>query len=570
MTGNGVVDAVNADGVNEADVIVVGSGCGGLIAGLAAQAAGLKPIVLEKSDLLGGTTAYSHGAIWIPDNPVMGKAGFKDSVEDGLRYLQAVVGDQGPATSAARQEAYIRGGRRMIEFLLAEGIPLSIVPDYPDYHPEAPGSHTHRQLSTPWLDARTLGPWQDLPRPRPDITAGMVLASIPEFRAVLNAGVSNRARLDTAKIIARTLKWRVTGVKPLIMGQSYIGHLLAAARRRGLRIARNSPMRELIYEDGHVSGVIVDQPAGRVAIRARHGVVLAGGGFARNLQLREKFGPHPASVEWTAVNEGDTGDPLLAATAIGAATSNLDKAFYLPGLMDKNGVCQVFISERVVPRSILVDHSGSRFANEAQSYMSLGNEQYARQQSVPAIPAYLIIDAIHRRKWTLGQVPPAVPPRAWLKSGHLVKAGSLRELAAKCGIDPDGLVHTVERFNKMAITGIDEDFGRGDNAYDRAYGDPTNKPNPCLGPITKAPFYAAKMYPTDVGMAGGLLTDQHARVLTHDNTPIPGLYACGTAAASCMGDKYPGGGISLGQSSTFGYIAAEQLIKHAQTTKTPT
>ncbi|WP_063047008.1 FAD-binding protein [Nocardia pseudovaccinii] len=570
MSGDSVVQGLDPNGVNEVDVIVVGSGCGGLIAGLAAKAAGLNPIVLEKSGVAGGTTAYSHGAVWVPDNPLMRRAGVKDSVEDGVRYLQDVVGDQGPATSITRQEAYVRGGSRMLEFLLSEGVPLAITPDYPDYHPEAVGSHTQRIVGTPWLDARELGAWQDLPRPRPDITAGMVLASIPEFRSVLNAGVSWEARFKALGIAARTLKWRLAGVKPLIMGQSYIGHLLKVAQRRDLRIALNSSMRELISENGRVTGVIVDQPAGRVAIRARYGVLLASGGFSRNLELRQKFGPHPASTDWTAVNEGDTGDAFLAATALGAATANLDKAFYLPGLMDKDGVCQIFISERVVPGSILVDRSGARFANEAQSYMTLGNEQYARQQTVPAVPAYLIIDAEHRRKWPLGQYPPMVPPRAWLKSGHLVKAGSLRELAIKCGVDPDGLIRTVERFNKMAVNGVDEDFGRGDNAYDRAYGDPTHKgPNPCLGPIEKAPFYAAKMFPTDVGMAGGLLTDEFSRVVGENGAPIEGLYACGTAAASCMGDKYPGGGISLGQSSTFGYIAAEQFIERAKAPKAP-
>lgn len=565
MRGIDDVRKVTPDTVNEVDVIVVGSGCGGLVAGLAAKAAGLDTVVLEKSGVVGGTTALSHGAIWVPDNPVMRRAGVKDTVEDGVRYLQSVVGDQGPATSVGRQEAYVRGGARMIEFLLEEGVPLSIAPDYPDYHPEAPGAHDQRIVATPWLDARELGAWQDLPRPRPDITAGMVLASIPEFRSLLNAGVSWKARLGAAKIVARTLKWRLNGVKPLIMGQSYIGHLLKVAQRRELRIALNSPMLELIHEDGRVTGVVVDQPAGRMALRARYGVLLAAGGFRHNLELLQKFGPHPASTDWTAVNEGDTGDAFLAATALGAATENLDKAYYLPGLMDKHGVCQIFITERVVPGSILVDRSGARFANEAQSYMALGNDQYARQQSVPAIPAYLIIDAEHRRRWPLGQYPPMVPPRAWLRSGHLVKADSLRELAGKCGVDPDGLVRTVERFNKMAVAGVDEDFGRGGNAYDRAYGDPTYKGlNPCLGPIEKPPFYAAKMFPTDVGSAGGLLTDEHARVVGTDGTPIEGLYACGTAAASCMGDKYPGGGISLGQSSAFGYIAAEQLVERAR------
>lgn len=231
--------------------------------------------------------------------------------------------------------------------------------------------------------------------------------------------------------------------------------------------------------------------------------------------------------------------------------------------MDADGNCQIFVAERVAPHSILVDSSGARFSNEAQSYVTLGNEQYQRHQTVPAVPAYLIIDAQHRRRQTLGQTPPRVPPRRWLRSGHLKKANTLAELARASGIDPDGLMRTVERFNRMALAGVDEDFGRGNNSYDRVYGDPSHSPNPCLGTIEEAPFYAAKMYPTDVGMAGGLLTDECARVIGEDGNPINGLYACGTSAASAMGDTYPGGGVSLGQSAVFGLIAAEQATAGA-------
>ncbi|HEX6389542.1 MAG TPA: FAD-dependent oxidoreductase [Solirubrobacteraceae bacterium] len=550
----------------EVDVLVVGSGGGGLAASIRARAAGLDTLVVEKDRVVGGTTALSHGGIWLPANPLMLEAGLHDSVEDGLTYMQAVVGDQGPATSPARQAAFIRGGQRLIRFLRDEGVPFRLVSEYPDYYPESPGGRNDgRMLSTPLLDARRLGAWHDLPRSRPPLPAGVVMSSVEQFIALLNIGRSRKAKLDVAKIFASSITLRLRGIKPLVMGQSYVGHLLAAAQRRGVRIATGTRMRELVVEDGRVVGIRAERNGETLTIRSRHGVVLAAGGFARNRALRDKFGPQPASADWTAVIQGDTGDPFLAATAIGAATSNLDKAYWLPGLMDERGVAQIFIAERVAPHSILVDSSGARFTNEAKSYVELGNDQYARNETVPAIPAYLVVDAQHRRRTPLGQVLPGMTPRAWLKSGHLKRAGTLRELAESCGIDPHGLERTVARFNQLARAGVDEDFGRGDSAYDRVYGDPDHGPNTCLGAIEEAPFYAAKMYPTDVGMAGGLLTDERAQVLAEDGPPIEGLYACGTSAASCAGDVYPGGGASLAQSSAFGFIAAEQMAAHAAT-----
>jgi 3-oxosteroid 1-dehydrogenase len=555
------MSAVNENGHRrEVDALIVGSGGGGLVAALLAKSRGLTPLVIEKSDVAGGTTALSHGALWIPDNPLMGEAGLDDSSEDGLTYLQHVVGDQGPATSAARQREFIAAGSRLIDFLRGQGVPFRLISDYPDYYSEAPGARQDgRMLACPPLEARSLGAWRSLPRPRPPLPGGVVMSSVEDFRSLLAAGRSWRARAEVAGIVGRSLRLRLRGVEPLVMGQAYIGHLLAAAQRAGIRIETRTPMRELVVEDGRVSGVVAGGEDGEIEIRARRGVLLNAGGFARNSELRERFGPHPASTEWTAVIEGDTGDAFSAATAIGAATANLDKAYWLPGLLDQDGQCQIFIAERVAPHSILVDASGARFANEAESYMALGNHQYARNDSVPAVPAHLIIDARHRRRYPLGQVLPGVPPRAWLRSGHLKRAGSLRELAQDVGIDPEGLEATVDRFNRMALAGVDEDFGRGDSAYDRVYGDPDHHPNPCLGTIAEPPFYAAKMYPTDVGMAGGLLTDERAAVVGKDGSPIEGLYACGTSAASSMGDVYPGGGVSLAQSSAFGLVAAEQM-----------
>jgi 3-oxosteroid 1-dehydrogenase len=550
---------------NGHDVVVVGSGGGGLVAGLMAKANGLDPLVIEKTEYLGGTTALSHGALWLPNNPLGRAAGFDDSVEAGLDYLQSVVGDQGPATTRVRQEALIRGGDRAVRFLQSRGVELRLISNYPDYYPDAPGARLEgRMIAAPMLDARVLGDWQSLPRPRPPLPGGIVMSSVEQFLAILSVGFSWKSRAAVAKVAATSAALKARGVKPLVMGQAYIGQLLRAARASNLRIARNTALKELRVDDGRVTGVVAVAGGRETMIRARHGVLLTAGDYSRNPALRAEFGPQPASTNWTATIAADTGDAFTAATSIGAATAHLDKAYWLPGLINQHGNAMIFVAERVVPHSILVDSAGQRFANEAQSYMQLGNEQYARQQTVPAIPAYLIIDARHRRRYTLGETLPGVPPRAWLASGHLKRAATLRELADQCGIDADGLESTVTRFNQMAREGVDRDFGRGSNAYDLVYADPGHGgPNPSLGTIEEAPFYAAKMVPTDVGMAGGLLTDEYARVINRDGDPIEGLYASGTSAASCMGDKYPGGGTSLVQSTVFGFIAAEHIVERA-------
>jgi 3-oxosteroid 1-dehydrogenase len=377
---------------------------------------------------------------------------------------------------------------------------------------------------------------------------------------------------------------KLRGVKPLVLGAAYIGQLLLAAQQAGVAFQLRSPMRDLLVEDGRVAGVLVerdgprttDGPSGTGAsrtpgglteeIHARHGVLLSAGGFAHNHALRAEHGPEPTAV-WSYAVPEDTGDAFTAAVKIGAATTALDEAFYLPGFIGPDGNAQLMVAERHLPGSILVDAAGQRFTNESKAYMELGRDMYARHRVSTAVPSWLVIDTRHRNRYPLGMVMPGIPPRQWLASGHLKKAATLDGLARECGIDPAGLAATVSRFNALARTGNDQDFGRGASAYDRTYGDPRVWPNPCLGPIDKPPFYAAKLVPADVGMAGGLLTDEHAHVLDGAGRPIPGLWACGNTAASSMGHVYPGGGISLGQSSVFGFVAAESVAAQEAATR---
>lgn len=360
----------------------------------------------------------------------------------------------------------------------------------------------------------------------------------------------------------RMIGRRLRGQIPMTNGRSLIGQLLLLNLRRQLPIWRNSPLVELIVEDGTVAGAVIEHEGQRVRIRAERGVLLCAGGFARNQQMRETYGPSPASTAWTSVPPGDTGDAVRAGMDIGAATALMDDAWWGPTLVDPaTGTPSFILWERSFPHSIVVDSSGQRFMNESESYVDAGHHQYDRNEQVPAIPAWLIVDARHRRRYPMATLPPGLTPRAALKSGFLIKADTLDELARAIGVDSAGLAATVKRFNEMARHGVDADFGRGRTAYDHVYGDPSNHPNPNLGTIEHAPFYAVEVWPGDLGTKGGLLTDEHARVLREDGNPIPGLYAAGNTTASVMGRTYPGPGSTIGPATTFAYIAMRHLAQ---------
>lgn len=542
------------------DVLSVGSGPGGLIAALVARSAGLDALVIEKSDYVGGTSAHAFGGIWFADHALMRRAGQPDSVAEALTYLEHVVGEAGPAATKERQEAYFRAGQRMIPFLEDRGVRFVPIQAYPDYFPEAPGGkQAGRVFDLALFDANELGPWRDWVRPRPPMPFGLLVPTMEEFRTLALSGTGLGPGWAALGTVARSFLLRLRGTKPLVFGASYIGQLLLAAQRDKVRFSLHTPMRELIVEAGRVVGAVAERGGRPVEIRARAGVLLNTGGFSQNAALREKFGPEPSPVPWTFMIPEDTGDAYNATAELGAATANLDESYWLPGLIGPDGRRQMMLPERHQPHTIIVDSSGTRYVNEAVNYMSMGRAMYERHRTVAAVPSWLILDSHHRRRYPLGFIPPRVSPRAWLASGHLRRADTLELLAKQCGIDPLGLRSTVERFNEMAARGVDKDFHRGESAYDRTYGDPSVTPNPCLGTIARPPFYAAQVVPSDVGMAGGLVTDSRGGVLREDGTWIEGLYACGTAAASSMGRVYPGGGISLGQSSAFGFLAAEDM-----------
>jgi 3-oxosteroid 1-dehydrogenase len=402
---------------------------------------------------------------------------------------------------------------------------------------------------------------------------GLVIDDFNDGFAMLLATRTGKGRRAALRTVTKTIGLKLRRARPTVAGGALVGHLLEAALKLECQFSRETAFRDLLVEDGRVVGVIAERQGRDVTIRARHGVVLSAGGFMRDESLRKEYGPDPASTEWTGTVPEDTGDALRAAVDIGAATALMGEAYWMPITIgpDKTGGNagalaggMLITPERHLPHSIIVDSSGVRYANEAVNYMAVGRNMYERNETVPAIPSWMIVESRHRRRYPLGIALPGLTPRSWIKSGYMKKAKTVRELATQCGIDPERLALTVERFNRMAESGVDADFHRGQSAYDRNMGDPTVKPNPCLGPISKPPFYAIPLYPGDVGSVGGLLTDEHARVLREDGAPIEGLYACGCTAASAMGHVYAGGGIAIGQSAIFGFIAGEHLAATAQ------
>lgn len=546
---------------HSADFISVGSGGGGLVAALTAREAGLDALVLEKRDLVGGSTAMSGGVIWLPNNPLMQAEGVPDSEEAGLQYLEAVVGDVGPASSKERRRAYLRGGAEMIRFLQQAGVQLIRCPGYSDYYPNHPGGvAAGRSIEGVPFDGKRLGEW--LPRLQPGMAKGYGLPlKTNEARAVQYYNRTLRCFVATARVWLRLQVSRLRRQDLLTNGASLVGQTLRIALDRGVDVWTGTQVRNLVVEDGRVVGLEVEQDGRAMRLQARRGVLISAGGFGHSSEMRAKHsGDQPNNAEWSLSNPGDTGEAIEAAMALGAQTDLMDEAWWIPSPaaeLRQRGSTLSLARQRA--GAILVDSSGRRFCNESESYMEVGKEMYARDKTARAVPCWLVFDDGYRRRYVhYKSVPiPGRMPKEWLQSGALKRANSLDELAKLCDIDPTGLAETVRSFNEHAAKGEEPEFGRGSTAYNDAMGDPGRVPNPCLAPLDRAPFYATEIYPADVGTCGGLVCDEFGRVLAQDNQPIPGLYATGNSTATINGRVYPGAGASIGYSMTFGYLSAQ-------------
>ncbi|SEB63463.1 FAD-binding protein [Rhodococcus koreensis] len=544
------------------DFLVIGSGAGA-VGALRANALGKSALVVEKTDLWGGSTAMSGGVIWMPNNPLMQREGVSDSHDSALDYLDSLVGDVGPASSPERREAYLTEGNEMIYFLESEGVQFIRCPKMSDYYAGIrgyrSGSLAGRSVEPKVFNRKKLGKWSKRIR--------------PGFSPVLNIYTGEGSALQTPKSsggpstvlrVAFRTAWGVaSGKKYVTNGEALMTRILHALLRRNVPVWLNSPVVELIVEDNRVIGAVVERDGVRLRVQARDGVLIASGGFSRNLAMREKYAGHlgPMSDEWTSANPGDTGEVIEMATGLGAATAMVDEAWWMPTWMD-GGKPAMAMTVGAKPHAITVDANGHRFYDESISYQEAGQRIYAHHQSTgAAIPAWLIIDSTHRQKYTFGMMLPGIGHQKWIDAGDWKTADTLEGLAEACGIDADGLTKTVERFNGFAHTGIDEDFHRGEGGWQQFYGDPDHGPNKCLGAVETGPFYAIPIYPGDIGTSGGLMTDEHGRVLRADATPIAGLFATGNCTASVFGRGYPGAGATIGASAVFAYTAANFVGK---------
>lgn len=545
---------------DEVDVIVIGSGIGGMIAALDARVRGLDVILVEKLDLLGGSSALSGGLMWIPNNPLQAECGVADSREWAEAYLDAVVGDSGPGASPERRAAFIDAGPAVVDFLRRQGVQLERCDGYSDYFTHCPGGiPAGRAVRGVAFDLRRLGPWAGKLQRR-TLFPGVPI-HMEEVSKVVVAARTGRGAATVGRIAGRAIAARLRGQRIETIGNGLMAALLHALVTRGVPIHTETALVELTGSGERVTGAVLGRPGGQTqGVRAK-AVLLTTGGFAQNEAMRKEYGRQPTGTEWTLASRGDTGDGILAGLAVGGTLDNMDEAIWMGVAVRPSGVREMHVFDRAMPHAIVVDSGGSRFVNESIDYMSFGQAIYDRHRSVPAVPCWLIVDSIHRRRYGLGDAPPMFLPPSWLKAGYIRKAATLQELAGRCGIDAGGLERTVARFNPMAVAGRDEDFHRGDTYWDRYFADLTNRPNPCLGPIVAPPFYGVPVYPGDVGTSGGLVTDADARVVTADGAPISGLYAAGNCAASVHGRAYPGPGASIAGSAVFAWRAAEHIAR---------
>lgn len=533
----------------ETDYLVAGTGAAGLSAAITARLNGLDCLVLESTARWGGATCISGGGLWLPASPVIHRDGGADTVPEALAYMERTIGNPGPWASTERKTAFLTAIDGFVRMTESQGLRWRRSRDYPDYYPDLPGSRIGRVVELRWFDMRKLKGFQRSSRMDEALPAALRNDDVWQLA---RAWSSLGGLIRGARVVARTILLALAGKQARGTGAALAGGLMWVARKNGARVWLSSPIVELVIERDRVVGAVVERNGGRVRVRARRGVMLATGGFSHNREWREK---HQGVPGWSATPQGQDGSGIRLGMDVGGAVGMMDDSWWGAGVPTGENTTDFVLWERSMPHSIIVDQSGSRYLNESESYVDIGHDMLARDKTVPALPSWLVVDSRHRRRYVnsflLG------PAARWTReNGVQVSAPTLEELAEKIGVDPKELVATVRRFNGFARDGVDRDFQRGRTVYDRYYSDPAQRPNPNLGPIDRPPFYAYKIVPSDLGTKGGLVTDQHARVLREDGGVIDGLYASGNATASVMGRTYPGPGATIGPAAIFGYLGA--------------
>ncbi len=560
---------------HECDLLVAGSGAGGFAAAITAAHAGLDVLMVEKEPLFGGTTAYSAGVVWVPMNAASVAAGLKDSPAEALRYLQSEVGTR---LDVPRAEAFIANAAPMLAFFEREThVRYLLMDTWADYHPGLPGASLGgRSLLPVPYDGRELGEW--FAKLRAPIETMMLFGGMSVSRDdiphLFNFTRSAESAWHVARILARYARDRLSyprGTR-IANGNALIARMAKTALEMNVKLWLESPLERLVKTGERVASAVVRRAGREIEVAARRGVVLACGGFPRNETLRARYYRHVAAGKnhVPLAPPGNTGDGVRAAQEAGGmffAEQDQPAAWTPVSLVpqpDGSAVPFPHFIDRCKPGYIAVDRRGRRFANEADSYHDFIPRLFEACEGDAQIEAFLICDHRAIRRYGMGVVPPApMPLGPHLANGYLVSGETPRALAARLGIDADGLEKTLARYNEFAARGEDPDFGKGTNAYHRFGGDPLHRPNPNLAPIVDGPFYSVRLVPGDLGTFLGLATSPDAQVLDVNERPIPGLYAVGNDQASVMGGRYPGAGITLGPAMTFGWIAARHAAGSA-------
>ncbi len=558
----------------EVDWLVAGAGAAGMTSAIAAHQLGGSVLVVEKEPVYGGTTAKSGGVIWIPGNHRQAEHGIHDNPEEGFRYLKGLVGD---SVSEARLRAYTERAPEMLRFMMEHShVDYSALPDYMDYYEHVEGyKGGGRSMDTAPIHLRELG------READHLRIGHYDGLLLPFNVTVVEG---------RKLQAMDLGAYITGIKLLLrylldfrnrrktgrdarvtLGPALVSRLRRSLMDRDIPLWLDSPIIALSLENDRVVGALVRHKGRDILIRARRGVLLGTGGFAHNAAMRQQYQQAPIGADWTAASPGATGDGITLGLQAGAALDFMGSAWWSPTYRIPDGRVLALIAGKAYPGSIMVNGFGRRFSNEAQPYEDLVKAQYASEaRGEDAIPCYLIFDHQFRSKYAIGHIKPGKVaddskiPREYFDTGLLTKANTLAELATELGMEPGALESTVEEFNGPAREGHDPLFGRGSTLHDRYYADNTVKPNPSLGPLEKAPYYALRCEPGDLDTKGGLSCDEHARVLREDGSVIEGLYAAGNTSAAVMGDTYPGAGATIGSAMTFAYLAAKFALSEQE------
>jgi succinate dehydrogenase/fumarate reductase flavoprotein subunit len=541
------------------DLLVVGSGTG-MAAALAAAERGLKVLTVEKSEYVGGSTARSGGALWLPASPILAENHAGDTMSAAATYLESVVAGAAPPQRSTQFLAHLTETVEM----LRRTTPLRFMwaRDYSDYHPERPGgAAAGRTCECKAFNTSKLGPYRSRLRP------GIMEAKIPipttgaDYRWMnLMARVPRKGLPLIAKRLAQGVGGQLLGRRYAAGGQALAAGLFAGVLRAGVDVWTETALVRLTTDGDRVTGAVVEHGGREITIIARRGVVLAAGGFDHSMDMRWKFQSESLGEHASLGAESNTGDAIRAAQDIGAAIDLMDQAWWFPAVAPlPDGAPTVMLAERSLPGSLIVDQNGTRFINEATDYMSFGQVLLERERAgTPVEAMWIIFDQKYRNSYVFGaELYPrmAIPPQ-WYDAGIAHRSDNMAALAGMIGVPESKFLSTVWRFNEMSRAGDDSEFHRGRSAYDRYYGDPTVAPNPNLRALDTGPYYAVKMVLSDLGTCGGVRADERARVLREDGSAIDGLYAIGNTAANAFGNTYPGAGATIAQGLVYGYIAA--------------